>query len=180
MIRLATLQDLPALLGLEARCFNGDRFSKRCLIYLLTKAHAINLVAETPQQLCAYCTVLLRRNSPVARLYSIAVAPEMQKQGVAQQLLRAAEQKIMTFNSSVDNTQNSDSTQLAFQQSTMNMPLGVQNSLVLEVREDNEPAIRFYQKQNYQLTGRYKHYYEDGMDALRFKKHLNNTIHHGH
>lgn len=143
MIRLATRNDLPALLELEANCFATDRFSRRTWLYILTKAQAVTLIAEVQGQPCGACTLLFRRDSRSARLYSIAVAPKMQRQGIARQLLLAAEQQVLAHGCRV---------------------------LTLEVRADNEPAVNFYQQQAYALIGRYEDYYEDQMDALRFSK----------
>jgi len=39
-------------------------------------------------------------------------------------------------------------------------------SITLEVRASNEPAIRLYQTLGYRLKGRRPHYYGDGEDAL--------------
>jgi ribosomal protein S18 acetylase RimI-like enzyme len=153
MIRLATIQDLTALLSLETRCFIiSDRFSPQALSYLLTRAHALTLLALHQDKPCGYCNVLLRRNSPMARLYSIAVLPAMQRQGIAQQLLQAAEAAVFARGKSL---------------------------MSLEVRTDNPPAINFYKKYGYYLSGRYPHYYADNVDALRFKKHLALEKQHG-
>ena len=44
--------------------------------------------------------------------------------------------------------------------------------LRLEVRRDNEPAIRLYRKLGYRLFGTIPHYYEDDQEALRFEKRI--------
>ena len=40
----------------------------------------------------------------------------------------------------------------------------------LEVRDDNETAIRLYQNAGYTSLGRIKGYYEDGAHAMRMEK----------
>ncbi|MEQ9244422.1 MAG: ribosomal-protein-alanine acetyltransferase, partial [Nitratireductor sp.] len=45
-------------------------------------------------------------------------------------------------------------------------------SMRLEVRADNEPAIRLYEKTGYRSFAQYENYYHDGMSALRYQKAL--------
>jgi ribosomal-protein-alanine N-acetyltransferase len=40
----------------------------------------------------------------------------------------------------------------------------------LEVRADNLPAIRLYERFDFRLAGRRRGYYSDGTDALRFRR----------
>lgn len=145
MIRQADLSDLSTLLKVEMSCFEGDRFTPRVFRYLLTKGHATTLIAEKNKKAQGYCIVLFRRGSRVARLYSIAVLPEGIGSGVGQSLLLAAE----------------DAAKLR----------GCY-TIILEVREDNNRAIRFYEKMAYHCFGKFNDFYEDHSDALRFKKQL--------
>jgi ribosomal-protein-alanine N-acetyltransferase len=39
--------------------------------------------------------------------------------------------------------------------------------LTLEVRKSNLPAIRFYEKMGFQITGEINRFYTDGEDAYR-------------
>lgn len=140
MIRRAVLQDLDALLALEKNCFFLDRISRRSYRYLLTKAKSIILVNETVQ---AVCIILLRSNSLQARLYSIAVDPAAQGQGLAKRLMIAVEKELIA--------------------------LGYK-SISLEVRQDNQRAITLYLHQGYKIVGTYEAYYADQMGAVRMKK----------
>jgi len=92
-----------------------------------------------------YSLVLFRKGSSVARLYSIAVDGERRSEGLGRRLLADAEA-------------------LAIRRK--------QRVLRLEVREDNLPAIRFYERRGYRLIGRYDRYYADRTDALRYEKQL--------
>lgn len=144
-IRPATLADLKSLVLLEERCFTHDRLSRRSFHYLLSRASATMLVAEVSGTLYGYVTVLYHTGTSLARLYSLAVDPEHRGLGIASQLLDAAEQDAVAHDCAY---------------------------LRLEVRRDNQDAIRLYQRRGYRELGVYPHYYEDHMEALRFEKRL--------
>lgn len=147
VIRQAGLQDLDALLDLEQRCFSADRMSKRSFRHQLQQVHNLFLVVSDADRgvLVAYALVFLRKGTSLARLYSIAVAPEAHGQGLARRLLVEAQEQ-------------------AAEQGRMFMRL--------EVRRDNEAAISLYRKLGYQQFGLYTDYYEDHADALRFQKRI--------
>jgi len=74
-------------------------------------------------------------------LVSIAVHPEHRRRGVAQLLMTRLESLIAR-----------------------------ERIIRLEVRKNNKPAIAFYTKNGYRLTGVEEHYYRDGEDALMMEK----------
>lgn len=145
MIRTASLSDLDALLQIEGRAFDLDRFSRRTFRYLLTKANATTLVYESNNQICGYAMVLFNMGTSLARLYSLAVDPDYQHQKLGQQLLQAAEQ-------------------VSLDEGCI--------TIRLEVRPDNKQAIRFYEKNGYIKFGIAEDYYEDHAEALRYEKKL--------
>ncbi len=145
-LRRATLDDLPDLLALEA-LFPGDRLSRRSLRRLLASPQtALCLVADDLGVLAGYGLVLLRRNSDVARLYSLVVRPELRGQGVGFRLVTSA---------MVAATE-----------------LG-RRRLRLEVRADNPPAIELYRRMGFRQVARIPEYYGDGETAIRFETQLN-------
>lgn len=144
-LRAANLADLPALEGIEQQSFAGDRLSRRSLQHLLTKAHAINLVAERSGRVVGYITVLLRRGSASARVYSLAVDPEARGARIGARLLEAAEEAAAAQN---------------------------MNRMRLEVRADNGAAIHRYLEAGYGQFATEPGYYEDGDTALKFEKAL--------
>ena len=79
----------------------------------------------------------------MARLYSLAVAPESAAAGLGRRLLAEAER-------------------VAAKRGC--------RSLRLEVREDNTRAIGLYGRAGYRRIGRRDGYYGDGAAALRFEK----------
>jgi ribosomal protein S18 acetylase RimI-like enzyme len=144
-IRPAEPADLAALTALEARVFRTDRIPRRGFRRFLASPSAAVLVAVRGEELAGYALVLFRANAGVARLYSIAVAPEAGRRGIGTALLAAAEEAAMARGCAV---------------------------LRLEVHERNAAAIARYRKAGYAVFGRHSDYYEDRGHALRFEKRL--------
>lgn len=145
MLRQATLDDVDALVRLENDCFTTDRLSKRNFRYMLTKANAAIIVDEENGQLRGYVLVLFSQGTSMARLYSIAVAPDCQRQGVARALLEGAEGAARDRDAI---------------------------SMRLEVRKDNAASLALFDRHGYRPFREVLDYYEDHMDALRFEKSL--------
>jgi ribosomal protein S18 acetylase RimI-like enzyme len=144
-IRKAEAADLDALDALEHRVFATDHLSRRSLRHFLRSPTAAVIVAEHDGDLAGTAIVLFRPRSPVARLYSIAVAPHKGGRGVGPMLLAAAEAAAVERGC---------------------------GAIRLEVHETNAAAIARYRKSGYREFGRHARYYEDGGDALRFEKPL--------
>jgi ribosomal protein S18 acetylase RimI-like enzyme len=144
-IRRARTDDVAALVALEERCFTSDRLTRRNFLRLLRTGHCICLVAERAQLVLGYGLVLLHGATALAHLYSIAVDPRRQGEGIGRALLEACEQEARVAGRAV---------------------------LRLEVRPDNAPAIRIYHAAGYREIGTYDDYYEDHSDALRMEKQL--------
>lgn len=144
--RSAQLTDLDALVALEERCFTSDRLSRRQFRWLLQKGHAsLQLLVTEQGELAAYLLLLFHRGTSLTRIYSLAVDPQRQGQGLGKRLLEVAEE-------------------LALQQGC--------SAIRLEVRPDNNAGIHLYQQAGYRQFGRYSDYYEDHAAALRFQKRL--------
>ena len=146
--RPAGVGDLNGLYDLETQSFTSDRVSRRALAHLLQRANAAIIVAERddrPQPLVGSVIVLFREGSRRARIYSIAVAPEVRGQGVGVQLVDRAEAAARSKG---------------------------RTGMRLEVRKDNAASIALFEKMGYQRFGEYVDYYEDHMDAWRYEKHL--------
>lgn len=145
MIRPATLSDLNALLTIEQRCFTADRLSRRSFRHMIIKAHAELLLLEEAGVIGGYVLVLFHAGTSLARLYSIAILPELRGRGAGRRLMTAAEQAALARGCI---------------------------ALRLEVRADNLTSIRLYESMGYRRFGFYDAYYEDRMDALRYEKRL--------
>ncbi|MCM2130512.1 GNAT family N-acetyltransferase [Larsenimonas rhizosphaerae] len=148
-VRLATPDDLDRLWQLETTCFSDDddRFSRRQLRYLLTRAKAITLVCGD-ETLWGYATLLIRRASGFGRIYSLCVAPDARGQGGGEALLEALEAQAQS--------------------------LGL-DQLRLEVRVDNDRALRLYQRRGYDRTAWLDDYYSDGCAGWKMIKWLTPT-----
>ncbi|TPN76123.1 GNAT family N-acetyltransferase [Mesorhizobium sp. CU2] len=144
-IRKARASDVDDLAAIEKAVFTSDRLSRRSFRQLIERETAKMLVAENDGRVAGYAVVLFRKGSGVARLYSIAVSPFFGRLGIGRQLLDAAEEA-------------------AFEHDRL--------LLRLEVREDNDRAIRIYEQAGYRKIGREPDYYEDGATALRYEKTL--------
>lgn len=148
MVRHAAPADLDALVALE-RHFPGDRLSRQSLRRLLRGASARAWVYEEAGQVTANAVLLYRANSAQARLYSLVVHPDHQGRGIARALLETVEHAAAARGC---------------------------NRLSLEVRTDNAPALRLYQKAGFQLIRQITDYYEDHAPALRLEKPIANTL----
>lgn len=145
MPRLATLDDLSALLTIEQRCFSTDRLSRRSFRHLLTRGKATTLVDEAAGRIRGYVLLLFSQGTSMARLYSIAVHPDFARRGFGDRLLEAAEEA-------------------ALERDCVSMRL--------EVRRDNPASLGLFRRHGYRQFKEVLGYYEDHMDALRFEKRL--------
>jgi [ribosomal protein S18]-alanine N-acetyltransferase len=144
-VRLATLSDLDGIHALENASFQHDRLSRRAIRSFIAAPHGRLLVAKFGVVLAGYGVLVLRINSRVARLYSIAVDPRFGRRGVGRALMQGAED-------------------LATERGCV--------VLRLEVRQENAAAIALYESHGYQPFGEYHDYYQDGASALRMEKRL--------
>jgi ribosomal protein S18 acetylase RimI-like enzyme len=144
VMRVGSTRDINALTNLEL-VFPSNMLSRRSLRRLLRSPSAEVIAALRSGFLAGNAIVLFRMGSAVARLYSIAVAPELHRRGIGGRLLAKAE--------------------------TIAQLRGC-HTIRLEVGVDNHAAIRLYHNRGYREFGRRCGYYEDGADALRFEKQL--------
>ena len=143
-VRRAEISDLDDLVALEQATFDHDLVSRAQYRRHLDSDSARVLVASANhRRFLGTALVFFRKGSRVARLYSIASLPEARGKGVGTALIEAAE--------------------AAARQRRC-------HALRLEVRTDNETAIRLYERLGYRQIGRYVRYYQDGADAWRYEK----------
>ena len=143
MIREARIADLDSLVELEKLSFETDRFHRRQLRYLLTKAQGTVLVHEWQGQVSGALILSWRKNSSVARIVSVAVRPEYRGQGIGTVLVSQAE--------------------------NLARARGLKK-LKLEVRQDNQKAISFYEGHGYTRVALQPDYYGDGMAGVCYRK----------
>ena len=144
-IRQATLADLDAMLELERASFTTDHLTRRQYHRHLHGTSAAVLAAVDAVGLLGNAVVFFRRNSDIARLYTIAIAHTARGRGLGEALLAAAEDAAIRHGS---------------------------RRMRLEVRQDNHSAIRLYERRGYRSFGAHAGFYEDGADAWRYEKDL--------
>lgn len=145
LIRKLQKADVPSLVKIEKACFSGDSLSRRSFNHLSKRAHAVTLVADDNGVIAGYVSLLFRKTTSIARLYSIAVLPEYRKSGIARKLVEASEKAAVEAQRIV---------------------------LRLEIRDDNIPSINLFHSLQYRDFGHYSSYYADGQNALRLQKFL--------
>lgn len=145
VVRPARVGDIEALVEIENRCFDSDRLTRRNFHWMLTKANATTLVAEIEGLIVGYILILYHGATSLARMYSVAVLSEYRSQGIARRLVADAEQA----------ARDRDCVYMR-----------------LEVRSDNDSAIRFYEGAGYKAFGTWPDYYEDHMEARRYQKRI--------
>lgn len=143
-VRRAELSDLDDLVALEESSFATDRLSREQYRRHLDSETAQVLVASANhRRFLGTAVVFFRKGTKVARLYSIATHAEARGKGVGSALLEASEHLAKRRRCKV---------------------------LRLEVRTDNDAAIRLYERLGYTRIGHYERYYGDGADAWRYEK----------
>lgn len=144
-MRRAVGSDQRHLVRLENETFDSDRLSARQWARHLHSDSAGVLVAPGKPGLLGALVLFFRRGSDIARLYSLAIAAQARGQGLGNRLLEAGEQAARDRGCS---------------------------RLRLEVRRDNRPAQRLYERRGYRVMGERSAYYADGEDAVRYEKAL--------
>jgi len=144
-IRRARAADLARLVEIENAVFAIDRMSARQWRHHIANPEADVLVAEQGGAITGAAVVFFHARHRIARLYSIAVAPEARGAGIGEKLLAAAER---------------------------NARRRGRERFRLEVRTDNAAARRLYERRGYRVFGTKARYYEDGADAVRYEKPL--------
>jgi ribosomal-protein-alanine N-acetyltransferase len=143
-IREARLGDLDALLAIEG-VFPTDRLDRRNFRHAVRSPTIDLLVADGEAGPIGYALLQRRRNSATGHLSSIAVRPGLAGKGLGKALLEAAEARAKAKGCT---------------------------RLRLEVRADNEPAQKLYDRAGYRRFEAVEDYYEDGEAAWPYEKEL--------
>lgn len=144
-VRPAQSADLEGLVALENASFATDKLSRRSFRHWLSSDHRALLLAEWAGLVAGYILIIYHPGTRLARIYSLAVAPQLRGKGIAKTLMLAGEQAAR------------DDGRLY---------------LRLEVSVDNTPAIRLYEALGFQKFGMYRDYYQDHKDAVRYQKRI--------
>lgn len=141
--RRASPDDLDTLEQIENRCFEGDRLNRRSLRNWIKAPHGEFIVALKQDRVVGYGLVWCHKGTRLARLYSLALLPEMRGSGTAARLMRELESATAGRG-------------YLFMR--------------LEVAKSNASAVALYRRSGYRVFGEYHDYYEDHSDALRMQK----------
>jgi ribosomal-protein-alanine N-acetyltransferase len=140
--------DFPQLYALEELCFLApDRFSRRYLRSLVSRANAATWIAEDEQRLKGFAIGVWaqRKSEIIAYIQTIEVAPEARRRGVGRELLRLMEASVRAAGASL---------------------------IWLHVEATNAAAIHLYEAQGYCCQGRRENYYSEGRAAFIYTKPL--------
>jgi len=144
-IRIASEDDLDALLSLEKICFKEETFHKKQIKYLLLKAKSVVLVTENKGKIIGSIIILLRKTILNARVYSLNVHPEYRRMGIASSL--------MDFGLGILRKR------------------GYKN-ITLEVGINNQAAQNLYRSKGFVVDKILYNYYKNGDDALHLARKL--------
>lgn len=148
-MRPARRDDVARLIEIEAACYSSDQLSRRSFTRLIGSASALVIVAELDACIAGYALILLRKNSTIARLYSLAVDPAFSGRSIGRSLLGEAERQARARSVT---------------------------KLRLEVRRDNDVAASLYRSAGFHETDCLPGYYSDGGDGTRYEKSLIGAI----
>lgn len=142
--RIGLAADLAAIARIEERSFDnpGERFGERRISYLLHSPRVVVRVAEIDGKVVGWiCGFAVPRSSmPWGRVYALAVDPSARGRKIGARLL----QEII---------------EILRRQGA--------GRIFLEVRADNHPAMRLYEKFGFVLYRQLANYYGHGHPALR-------------
>ncbi|MDH5722153.1 MAG: GNAT family N-acetyltransferase [Alphaproteobacteria bacterium] len=142
--------DVEELACLEKRNFSfqqygSDVLSAKKFLYFLTRANAVTLVARSGSAILGYVIIIFRKNSNIARLYTMAVDRPARGKGLAKKLLQVAEKLAAGFGCAY---------------------------MSLETRIDNKAMQNLCENSGYQKKNFLKNYYADHGDAYKYVKRL--------
>ncbi|ABB44479.1 SSU ribosomal protein S18P alanine acetyltransferase [Sulfurimonas denitrificans DSM 1251] len=135
-IRKAELSDSSELFALEQKLFLSKNYPLSRGSFCYHIKNNMLFVAEIDNIIAGYILVLIKRKN--AKLYSIGVKEEFRGRKIAQKLLEFSIKKLSS---------------IGF------------DSLLLEVRVDNEVAINLYKKIGFSIKKNLNEFYLDGCDA---------------
>ena len=145
-IETATIKLLDKLYQIEEQCFDQEAFTKRQIAYLLTDYNTIALVAKANGDIVGFIIVQveIENDTLFGHIITVNVAPSYRRKGIARKLLEEIED--------------------IFKQKGI-------SECHLEVREDNNAALKLYQSLGYQKIGKLERYYGK-THGLYLKKNL--------
>ena len=145
-IRPLTEKHIKEVLKLNLRCFKfGENYTKYTFSYLLNEPHCLSYrIVALNGQMAGFIFVMTDELG-TGHITTIGIAPEHRRRGLANRLLRRAEEALQKR--------------------------GI-NTLMLEVRASNFAAQNLYRKFGYSIIQRLPKYYNNGEDGFLMVKPL--------
>jgi [ribosomal protein S18]-alanine N-acetyltransferase len=142
LISDAKINDVKALVELEQIVFvpSDGMLNQRSFRYHIQKQKNVLLLAKSEEsfdQLKGYVLVLLHKRS--ARIYSLAVSPKYQMQGIGRELIKESIKRVLKK--------------------------GIM-TISLELRKDNSSALHLYESLGFIVSGFRPDYYQCEGDAI--------------
>lgn len=143
-LRPIGIAELDEVWQLDLRCFvDGEAYERETFNYLLSSPNAIaRQIRADNGQMAAFIVALIEIDG-IGHITAIGVGPEFRRQGLARLLLLNIEE---TFRAR-----------------------GI-NTIRLEVRVENRPAITLYEELGYVVVQRLARYYSSGADGYMMVK----------
>ena len=140
LIRRMTLEDIPAVVEIEKACFSLP-WSEKSFEDSLSREDTVFLVSLADEYVTGYMGLYLSFDE--ASVTNVAVSPEFRKKGYGEALVTAAKE--------------------------FAKEAGIE-SIFLEVRQSNAPALSLYKKLGFEELGIRKKFYEHPVeDAIIMK-----------
>lgn len=129
-----SLRHLDELFEIEKQCFTSEAFSKQQISYLLTDFNSISLIAKVTGEIAGFVILQLENQDDTVfgHIITLNVASRYRRMGVAQRLLLECEVILKSR--------------------------GV-GECRLEVRQDNNAAVKLYGRLGYVAVGLLEGYY---------------------
>jgi ribosomal-protein-alanine N-acetyltransferase len=143
-IRPLTDKHIKEVLKLNLRCFKaGENYTKYTFSYLLNEPNCLSYRLVTLNGQMVGFIFIMTHEDGTGHITTVGIAPEHRRRGLAEKLLRHAEQALQKR--------------------------GV-NTLMLEVRASNFVAQNLYRKFGYSIVQRLPKYYNNGEDGFLMVK----------
>jgi ribosomal-protein-alanine acetyltransferase len=146
-IEKAALADLDTIFKIEKECFALEAFSKQHLASLLRNPNSLSLLAKLDTEIAGFMIALIHelKKEKIGHIHTVNVVTKAREMGVGFRLLEEAERILKEE--------------------------GVKDCY-LEVRMDNIPARKLYQKLGYIEVGELRDFYYPGGHGIKLKKEL--------
>lgn len=145
-IETATIKHLDTLYQIEEQCFSEEAFTKRQIAYLLTDYNTIALAAKISNEIAGFIIAQVETDDiEFGHIITLNIPPKYRRRGIATKLLHETENILKQRGIS---------------------------ECRLEVREDNNAAIKLYHKLGYRIVSKLERYYGKRKHGLYLKKSL--------